>query len=59
MMSWSFMDDFQEPQGNESILDATVESVPETKEKKKKKKDKTAENEDPSIAVDTSTIKVN
>jgi hypothetical protein len=53
------MHDYQEPQGNESILDATVESVPETKEKKKKKKDKTAENEDPSIAVDTSTIKVN
>ncbi|XP_046454908.1 H/ACA ribonucleoprotein complex subunit 4-like isoform X3 [Daphnia pulex] len=47
----------REPQGNESILDATVESVPETKEKKKKKKDKTAENEDLSIAVDTSTIK--
>ncbi|EFX70431.1 hypothetical protein DAPPUDRAFT_228342 [Daphnia pulex] len=49
----------REPQGNESILDATVESVPETKEKKKKKKDKTAENEDLSIAVDTSAIKVN
>ena len=54
----SFMDYYQELQGDESVLDATVESVPETKEKKKKKKEKIAANEDVSIAEDSTAIKV-